>query len=523
MASILDQISKLAAQGLTNATKAATTPTTTQTATPVKTTTPSSSSSTTSSSGSLMETVGKIAGNALGTTLNAAKNTSSGTVQQPTQQVPSANADLANQVQELVNILKQQNQPKEVPQYQSPYQGQIAELINRYNTMPAFQFDATNNPTIQAYQKQAADAAYQDAARRNMKYSTIATEGAAEAIANVLSTMGPQLEQQAYNQYRDQESRILQQLNTLMNMDQNDYQRFMQNYQLGNQANQDYLSNTANILNILNNLDNQAYNRQQNQAQFDYTKQQDAINNAFNQAQMTGYYNPYAGVQISPEVYQYANDYQAEINRRRQTPDTSDDYLIPQLEAARAQKIFNSPDLLAQYGEQYKTPAQKARDLEAQIAQEQARLAADPNSYENQKKMLELTKLAEEVRNIQNYGAREAELKLQEIESRIRENAASAAASYALADQRKNSNENDPSKTNMKYSDYYNDAMQMKQAGMYDVNNNYVRRYSDRDIFDWVLGLSISSDWKANLLKDMGIPLTLMDEDIKQERYNRLF
>ena len=91
---------------------------------------------------------------------------------------------------------------------------------------------------------------------------------------------------------------------------------------MGQDASQNQFNNTMRIADLINQLDVQNYN-----------KTQDSIANAANTANQTGYYNPYAGVTISPEVQQYAGDYQAEINRRR-TPDTSD-YLISQLEAAK--------------------------------------------------------------------------------------------------------------------------------------------------------------------------------------------
>ena len=338
-----------------------------------------------------------------------------------------------------------------------------------------------------------------------MGYSTVATEGAAEAIANVLATMGPQLEQQAYNQYRDQGQNILQQLQNLQSLDANDYSRHVDTYNMGTASNQNQFNNTASIIDMMNKLDTQDYNKQQTAQQTEYTKQQDAISNALNQGQMTGYYNPYAGTQINPEVQQYAGDYQAEIDRRRATPDTSDDYLIQQLEAARANKIFSSPDLLNKYGGQYKTPAQKASDLQNQIAIQQAELEADPNSYENQKKYYELAQMAEELNQLSTYGAQEQQLKLQEIESRIKENTASASASYALAEQRKNSSTG-TTNDDLKYKDYYDYGKELLKAGNYDnISGEYNRRYTDTEVYDWVKGLPLSAEQKAKLANDIGL------------------
>lgn len=80
-------------------------------------------------------------------------------------------------------------------------------------------------------------------------------------------------------------------------------------------------------------------------------------------ANITGYYNPYAGMQINPETAKYASNYQAEIDRRRATPDANDDALIPDLEAARAAKIFSNPEMLQKYGTPYKTQTARAQDF----------------------------------------------------------------------------------------------------------------------------------------------------------------
>jgi len=216
-----------------------------------------------------------------------------------------------------------------------------------------------------------------------------------------------------------------------------------------------------------------------------------------NTAQLTGYYNPYAGTQISPEVSQYAGDYQAEINRRRATPDTSDDALIPQLEAARANKILSSPDLTAKYGDQYKTVAQQQRDLESQLAMMEAEAARDPNNPDNIMKRLELQKLQQEVEMLGYYGPQEQALKLQEIKSRIAENAASAGASNALAKQRLSETGKNASGYTLK--DYIDIGLDMKNKG----NNNAIRNeygdiigneykpvYDDDYIYDWIVDLA---------------------------------
>lgn len=367
--------------------------------------------------------------------------------------------DYSSQINQLIAGL-QNTQQAQLPQYQSQYNDEIATLLNQYNSRPAFSFDATNNPTIQAYQKQAADAVTQEMARRNILNSSITGDKSAEKIAEVFATVAPQLQAQAYNQYQDQGASILQQLQNYQNLDSNEYNKYMDNYNIQNQQRQNSLSNTYQLIDLINGLQQQ-----------DYAKSQDAINNAMQSSNLTGKYNPYAGITVSPEVQKYSGDYQAEINIRRATPDTSDDALIPQLEAARANKIFSSPDLLNKYGDQFKTAEQKAIDTANALQQAQIEAANNPNSYENQKRSLELQMLAEELKRIQavdpSFATQEAQLKLAEIQSRINENAASASASYALAQQRKNNpngmNANGYTETQQKDIDFVDEQETIKR------------------------------------------------------------
>lgn len=410
---------------------------------------------------------------------------------QPVQ--PQVDANLATQIQDLVKVLQQNNQPKAIPQYQSQYNDDIAGLINQFNNRPKFAFDATNNPTIQAYQNKATNAINQEMGRRNMLDSTVEDKRKAEAIAEVFATVAPQLEQQAFNQDQAERENILQQIQNYQNLDNNDYSRFVNSYNIGQDATQNQFNNTMSIADIINKLNVQ-----------DYNKTQDAKANARQDSELTGLYNPYAGVEVLPEAQKYSSDYSAEINRRRATPDTADDYLISQLEAAKANKVFSSPDLLNKYGDQYKTPAQRAAEYNNLIEQQKLELQADPNSLANQMKIIELNKAKTELDQLAKYGPQEQQLKLQEIKSRINENAASASASYARANQIKN--EKTSSTTDgLKYKDYYEAGVEMKNAGTYDDYKNYVPRYDDQQIFTWIDGLPIPSEQKAQLARDIGV------------------
>lgn len=150
------------------------------------------------------------------------------------------------------------------------------------------------------------------------------------------------------------------------------------------QAGQEYAKRAADMIPQL-----AQYYRQNQESDREFNLKQ-----AVTQANMTGYFNPYANTQIDPSLGQYSNDYQAEINRRRSI--NPNDPIIQQLEAARAQKIFSSPDLLQQYGEPYKTQDQRNADLARQIQQYNLQQMKDPNSPDNRRADLEISILENE-------------------------------------------------------------------------------------------------------------------------------
>lgn len=468
---------------------------------------------TTSGLGSIGNMVGTMTGNALNAITPSTINQGNQFAQVPQvtpQPLQQSQQNYDAQIKSLIDSLGKVSQPTIQP-YQSQYSDDIGQLLSAYNNRQPFSFDATNNPAILAQQKKAGEAVTQEMARRNILNSSITGNQMADRIAEVYATMAPQLEQQAYSQWDNQGNNILQQLQLLQGLDTQGYNKYMDSTKLGLDQQNNAKSDIYSMIDVLNKLGTQ-----------DYNKTQDAQNMAIKESGLTGYYNPYAGTQISPEVQQYAGDFQAEINRRRATPDTSDDALIPQIEAARANKVFSSPDMLNKYGEQFKTAEQKAYDLSNQIAQQQAELEADPNSYANQKKILELQKMKEEVSLLYTYGPQEQQAKIKQFESVIARNNAAATASYAAANKSNSEASNTGAKQNLKYSDYYNDGVAMRQAGTYDDNKAYMPKYNDTDIYDWVMGLGASDEWKAQLLNDLGVPETVLDSRIKTQRYNML-
>jgi hypothetical protein len=239
------------------------------------------------------------------------------------------------------------------------------------------------------------------------------------------------------------------------------------------------------------------FQRDMDNRNFDYRKKIDdrnfTLQKTLTDAQMQGYYNPYANVQIDPQVLQYAQDYQAEINRRRATPDTLDDSLIPQLEAARVQKIFSSPDLLKKYGEQYRTPDAAQQNMVRQIQEFNMQ-------QQQQRAPLEMQML----QNQADYLPQELAMKLKEYQSRVAENYAQAGASNALRDQRLKDTDK---AEGMAYEDYFKEIKGLRNEAKYDKDTGtWNKRYTDRDIYNYIKGLPIDPQSKARLAQDSGLP-----------------
>lgn len=83
-------------------------------------------------------------------------------------------------------------------------------------------------------------------------------------------------------------------------------------------------------------------------------------------AGVTGYFNPYEGkvipADVATQMSQYSGNYAEAIGRLKAA--NPNDPLIPYLEQARVEKIFNDPALLAKYGGGFKTADQRQTDTD---------------------------------------------------------------------------------------------------------------------------------------------------------------
>lgn len=230
----------------------------------------------------------------------------------------------------------------------------------------------------------------------------------------------------------------------LMNLNDRGMNYNIQNNQINSASNQ---QNFANVLAAI-----------AAKGQIDTTD----LNNALNQAQTTGYYNPNANAG-TPTVNYDPNNIQAKINELKAI--NPSDPNIAALEKIRYDKIMSDPALKAQYGDQYKTTQQKQaeaqqklNDLEYAMRDAQQKAAADPNSTENLIKAEQLKQLQEQTKQIQaidpTLANQENQLKLDQIRAQIEQIKSGTAQNYAQTEKIKNT---PVSKTATKSneSDYY--------------------------------------------------------------------
>ena len=221
--------------------------------------------------------------------------------------------------------------PTPKPQaYVSPYAADIQKLQSTIQNRQPFAYNPGTDVGLQTAQDNAINTVSRGAARRNMIYSDSNKAQMNQSALNLV----PQFENAAFSKYQDEGNNLTNQLNNILALENNNYGRY-----------RDTLTDTRYN-------DEITYNRG-----LDKVNRQDSINSEM------GYVNPYGNVQINPKTTQYANNYQSEIDRRRLTPDTEDNSLIVDLEAARANKVFSNPEMLKKFGDPYRTQASRDNDF----------------------------------------------------------------------------------------------------------------------------------------------------------------
>lgn len=117
--------------------------------------------------------------------------------------------------------LPTQRQTFSVPQYQSPYEQQIADALKQYQqyVSTGFQWDPSSDPGFQQAQKYIQEKIMLDFARRGMLYSPATGQAIAEGIASAM----PQYEQAAYQRWLSEGERLMNMFNVLMSLDERSF------------------------------------------------------------------------------------------------------------------------------------------------------------------------------------------------------------------------------------------------------------------------------------------------------------
>ena len=150
-----------------------------------------------------------------------------------------ANDDFSRQAQSYINGLRRdQTVNAQAPVYSSPYAEQIRAKAAEVLSRDPFSYDYQSDPAWQSYRKQyvregqraAADTLGQYAAMTGGMPSTAAVTASQQAgdyYNAKMTDILPALYQAAYGRYQDEGNAARQDLNTLMQMDQNEYNRYL--------------------------------------------------------------------------------------------------------------------------------------------------------------------------------------------------------------------------------------------------------------------------------------------------------
>lgn len=198
--------------------------------------------------------------------------------------------------------------------YNSAYQAQIEKLMNQIENRDDFQYDMSADMLYQQYKDQYVNMG-QNAMKDTMGQAASLTGGygnsyaasaGSQAYQNYLQQLNdkvPDLYNLSLNKYQAEGDDLLNQYNMYMNADNTDYSKYLDSYnQWLTERNQaynalqsetdrtqsDYYNNLNQMNNIINlensdywngiNQDNNEWQQNFQQSQFDYEKEQDALN-----------------------------------------------------------------------------------------------------------------------------------------------------------------------------------------------------------------------------------------------------
>lgn len=196
------------------------------------------------------------------------------TEKQPAVSAKPASVSIRDQaMQNYLNL--QANKPGE---YGKPYAQQIDDAYKSIMNREAFNYDFNGDPLYQLYKDQYVQGG-QTAMQDTMAQAAALTGGYGNSYASAVGNQAyqqylkglndviPELQQAAYNRYLNEGQEMADRLNTLMALDNNEYNRWSDDYNRWNSE----LSNSYNIYdnerNVDYNTENNAYNRKLQEAQ----------------------------------------------------------------------------------------------------------------------------------------------------------------------------------------------------------------------------------------------------------------
>lgn len=202
-------------------------------------------------------------------------------VQQPSVQEEKPSQSGKAPVDTAVQVLSGSTEPftyESAPMWASKYSGQIRELADQILGRGEFSYDHTQDPRYQALEQQYTtlgqqamqDTLAQVSARTGGLASSYAGTAAQQAYQRYMQELAgyiPELEQAAYSMYQDEADRDLQRMNMLMGMEDTDYSRHL------------------DMLGQFNKDRSMAYEQHLQDREFDYAREQDALDRDFAERQ----------------------------------------------------------------------------------------------------------------------------------------------------------------------------------------------------------------------------------------------
>lgn len=152
----------------------------------------------------------------------------------------------------MLGNMQQQNQQILQPlqnfqEYQSPYEQQLAQMLQQQLQGNNFQYDPNTDTSLKAAQDQVMLRAREEAAARGAMYGDTAQSMVAQEAAKLI----PTYEEKAYQRFNDKFQRNMQLTNLIMEMDRNAYQK--------NQDKFTRMMDTANLVRSLNADERQTF------------------------------------------------------------------------------------------------------------------------------------------------------------------------------------------------------------------------------------------------------------------------